>query len=479
MFKLNFFKKVVIFFLLYTILLSNSSIFYIYGEEISSETESVVENNSNDVENVEQNQQDPLSLIANSAVLIDAKTGIVLYDKNMNEKVFPASTTKILTTLVALENTKPTDILKFSYNAVYNIGPGSSNMGMKENEELTMKDALYGVMLKSANEVCMAIAEFISKDVDTFMKLLNKRAKEIGAVNTNFKNPHGYHNNDHYTTSYDMALIMQEAIKNEEFVKIISTKKYTVSQTNLSKEKILTNSNKLILENSPFYYENCVGGKTGFTNEAGNTLVSYAKKDGIDLIAVIMKGDKTTVYEDTKKLFEYGFTLFGEREIFAKSDYSTSADVFQKFKDQKIPVGKITVVPKTGISMKLPNSLNLNEIKTNANLNKDIYAPLKIADTVGEIELLYKNQILATVHLISNDVIETIPEKKLQRKEKFQKLTKTILKILKYTSLGIIIFFILMFILATITRNIVKYKRRKYKKYKRRKYTNYKKKKRK
>ncbi|MDE6357408.1 MAG: D-alanyl-D-alanine carboxypeptidase, partial [Eubacteriales bacterium] len=336
--------------------------FYIYAQEINNENSSEVTSLPNDT----------LSLVAESAVLIDAKTGIVLYDKNMNQKNYPASTTKILTSLLALENINPTDILKASFNAVNNIGPGSSNMGLKENEEMSAENIIYGTLLKSANEACMVIAEFISGDIDAFVDIMNERAKKIGANNTHFANPDGYHNDNHYTTSYDMALIMKEAIKNEEFVKIISTKKHTIPKTNLSDERNLTNSNKLILEESPFYYENCVGGKTGFTDEAGNTLVSYAKKDDIELIAVVMKGKGTEIYNDSKKMFEYGFNEFSEKSIFEKSSFKETAPVVQNFKDKSIDLGKADLSAKSDISLNLPNSIEVSKIKQKINLDSNI-----------------------------------------------------------------------------------------------------------
>ncbi|MDE6182591.1 MAG: D-alanyl-D-alanine carboxypeptidase, partial [Eubacteriales bacterium] len=432
---------------LYTIFILNSSIFYIYAQEVNTEI------TSQDTQQ-DTSLDDPLSLIAETAVLIDAKTGIVLYDKDMNKKMYPASTTKILTALIALENSNPKDIIKHSHNAVYNIGPGSSNMGMKENEEIAMKDALYGVILKSANEVCMAIAEHISGDVDSFVNIMNERVKKIGANNTHFANPHGYHDENHYTTSYDMALIMKEAIKNEEFIKLISTKNYTVPKTNLSDEKLLTTSNKLILESSPFYYENCVGGKTGFTDQAGNTLVSYSKKDGIELIAVVMKSKGTEIYNDSKKLFEYGFNLHSEKSIFEKSNFKVTIPVEQIFKDKSISLGNVDLLAKNDVSLNLPNNIDLNKIEEKINLESTLIAPIKAGDTVGSIDLMYENNILASVDIVSDSEVNIIPEKKLERKEKIKKLMLLFIKII----LGLLILIFIIIIAGFISRTYFKHK---------------------
>ena len=449
--KINFIKKTINYFLLYTIFILNSSIFYTYAQEINSEG----------VLNEISNVNDPLVLSSEAAVLMDAKTGIVLYDKNMNEKKYPASTTKILTALLALENTKPTDKITASYNAVYNIGPGGSNMGLKENEEISAKDALYGILLKSANEACMAIAEYISNNVEDFVNMMNERAKKIGAKNTNFVNPHGYHDNNHYTTSYDMALIMQEALKNEDFIKIISTKKHFIEKTNLSDERNLTNSNKLILEESPFYYEYCIGGKTGFTDQAGNTLVSYSKKDDMELIAVVMKGKGTEIYTDSVKLFEYGFNQYSKKTIFNKSSFEKTSPVVQIFNEKTIDLGIANLSAKNDLSLNLPKNIQEDKIISKINLEPTITAPLKIGDTVGSISFMYNNNIIANVDIISDSKIDIIPEKKLERKEKIKMFIIRLIKFLFFTIVILLILFIIIIITGFISRKYFKYKRKK------------------
>ncbi len=457
----NIIKKFICFILLYTIFISNTSQFYIFANQIEeTTTKQNIEQNQQDIEQNEQ-LEDPLALTAKSAVLIDAKTGIVIYDKNKDIKSYPASTTKILTALLAIENTNLTDILTHSHNAVFNIEPGSSHIGMRENEQITMEQALHGVLLASANEVCMAIAEHISGTVEEFVELMNEKAKEIGAKNTHFVNPHGFHNDNHYTTSYDMALIMKEAIKNEEFVNYISTTTYTIPVTNIvNEERILNNSNKLILKTSPYYYEYCIGGKTGFTDEAGNTLVTYAKKDNMELICVVMQDDGTKVYEDTKTLFEYGFSSYEQKEIFDKESYKSKEEVVQIFKNEEIPLGEIYLSASDNVKLNLPKNVDVSKIEKVTDIQTPIVGPINIGDKVGNLNFVYEDNIIYSIDLLSDNKIDIVDEAKLERQEKMKSIFKAILNILKYILIGLIIFIIAFLTLAFIVRNILKYRRR-------------------
>lgn len=443
----NLLKKILLI-ILYTIFLTNSSIFYIYAENLD---ETKVNNTENSQTN-QINNTESIELSAEAAVLIDAKTGFVLFDKNMHQKMYPASITKVLTSLLILENADLNDTVKASYNAIYNIGAGGSNMALKENEELSLKNALYGILLKSANDACMVAAEHISGSVEKFVDLMNKRAKEIGTLNTHFANPHGYHNDDHYTTAYDMALIMKEAIKNEEFVKIISTEKYTIPKTNLSDERVLRNSNKLILNDTPYYYEYCVGGKTGYTDKAGNTLVTYAKKDDIEIICVTLKSKGKESYLDTTKLFEYGFKQYKSTKIFEKSSFEKNEPVVQIFKDKKIDLGKANLIAKNNVSLNLPKNFNPSDIKPSINLSTPLNPPLKIGDKVGSIDLLYNNNVLKSVDILSASDIDDIPEKTLNFKANFRKILSLIIKIISIIAIVIIIIIIIGFISRKIFR---------------------------
>ncbi len=443
---MNFKKSFIYCTILLSFLLNNFSIFYAENEtqekNTPAETQSEKQNTSSEV----PKDSDPLEIVAESAILIDADTGIVLYEKHPDKKLYPASITKILTSLLTIENCELNEKIKHSHEAIFGIGPGSSHIGMRENEEITVEQALHGILLASANEVCVAVAERIGGNVENFMKMANERAKKIGAVNTHFTNPHGFHDDNHYTTARDMALIMREAIKNKTFVKIISTYTYTIPPTNIvNEERILHNSNKLINPYSGFYYKNCVGGKTGFTDQAGNTLVTYCEKNGMNLISVVMKDQGTNTYSDSKKLMEYGFGLFEEKELFSKEDYVNITYAVQFFKDKKIELKKVSAIPKESFSAVVPKNLNKANIQTKANLPDEITLEagktLQIGDKIGTLDIVYKNgnleETLARIDLISNSKVDSFSEEELQRKEDMRIFWNKTITILIITGIAI------------------------------------------
>lgn len=267
---------------------------------------------------------DPSTLRAESACLMDLKTGQVLYNKNMNRKQYPASITKVMTSLLAVENCSLGETVTFSSDAVYGIEPGSAHIACEVGEELTMEQCLYGMMLASANEVCLAVAEHISGSKEKFADLMNKKAKQLGCKNTHFTNPNGLHDDQHYTSAYDMCLISRAAWQYEEFRKVTGTKYYTMAKTNIKKEEryLLNNHQMLYGWKVPGYeYEYCVGGKTGFTDQSLNTLVTYLKKDDMELVAVVLRSasplNTSTMneYTDTKALAEFGFSDFKAYDI--------------------------------------------------------------------------------------------------------------------------------------------------------------------
>lgn len=248
---------------------------------------------------------------AQSAIIMEASTGLILYEKNIHEQHYPASITKIMTVLLALENSSLGDIVTFSYNSVFDVEADSSRLWIDVGEQLTMQQCLYGIMLESANDVAYAVAEHISGDTSSFAELMTKRAKEIGCQNTNFMNPHGLHDDNHYTSAYDMALITREAMKNETFRKIFATRTSQIPPTNLQPEiRYLRNHHKFILKQD-YYYDGCIGGKTGYTSKSKYTLVSVAKRGDLELICVVMRDDSSAhQYTDTQKLLDFAFDNF-------------------------------------------------------------------------------------------------------------------------------------------------------------------------
>ena len=249
---------------------------------------------------------------AESAVVMDLDSGTFLYSKNMDVAKYPASITKILTTLIAIEHSRPSEKVTFSENAVYGIEQGSSNIGIRLGENLTMEDCLYGMMLESANEVCVAVAEHISGSVDAFVELMNQKAASLGCTNTHFTNPNGLPDENHYTTAHDMALIMREGLKNKKFRKIIGATDYVIEPTNKNSEsRVLHTHHPMLAPESGYYYKGCIGGKTGYTSAAGNTLVTAARRNGTTYITVTMKAaDLAIASSDSTAMFNYGYQNF-------------------------------------------------------------------------------------------------------------------------------------------------------------------------
>jgi len=244
------------------------------------------------------------------AVLMDADTGTLLYSKNSETRYYPASITKLMTALLVAERTNLSDTVTFSKTATTNLEAGAVTLNMTEGDKLTVEQSLYGLMLKSANDVANGLAEHVSGSVSSFAQLMNAKAKELGCTNTNFVNPNGLNNSNHYTTPHDMALIAKAAFQNSVVRNVCSTVSYQIPATKKAGARTVTMGHKMINSSDSRYYPGVVGGKTGYTSAAGNTLVTYAEKNGTRLIVVIMKS-KSTHYDDTKALLDYGFALKG------------------------------------------------------------------------------------------------------------------------------------------------------------------------
>jgi D-alanyl-D-alanine carboxypeptidase len=262
------------------------------------------------------------SVSADSAVLIDAATGTILYSKNMNTAYPPASTTKVMTALLTLENTKLDDMVTVGKRVPYVDG---SKIGLFDGEQLKVKDVLYGLMLLSGNDCAEALAEHIGGSLQEFAKLMTDRAKELGCENTNFVNPSGLYDENHRTSAKDLALIMREAAKHPEFREIASTFSYKIPPTNKHPEGInLANENKLINKNSKYYYPGAEVGKTGYTVQSLHSYVATASKNGQRLIVALVHDKSKNFYEDTKTLFNYGFNNFELMQPYKKGDTVTT-----------------------------------------------------------------------------------------------------------------------------------------------------------
>lgn len=255
-------------------------------------------------------------IASDTGILMEAQTGTVVYAKGADELRYPASITKLMTLLLAVENSSLDERVTFTETGVRDVAPDSGNIGMQLGETMSMEDCLYAMILYSANEVSAQIAEYVGGTEENFITMMNQRAAEIGCTNTNFVNASGLPDTNQYTTARDMALIFREGLKNDTFREVIGTPTYYIESTNLNSEtRKLHTHIPLFAEESALYYEGCLGGKSGMTNDAGYTLVTGVRQNGITYIAVVMRGaDMNEVSMDSRLLYDYGFQNFQKTE---------------------------------------------------------------------------------------------------------------------------------------------------------------------
>ena len=366
--------------------------FYSFSTVLAQETVSELENT-----------KQTLELGADAAILMDATTGEILYEKNSDKKEYPASITKIMTALLALESGKMDETITFSHNAIFGIEPGSSHIALQEGEKITMEQALYALLMRSANEAALGIAEQVDGSVEAFSNHMTQRAKELGCENTNFVNPNGLHDENHYTTAYDMALIAKEALKFDEFRKIIQTMYYEIPPTNKQSEtRYLYGQHQMIKPPSIYTYEGCEGGKTGFTNEAQNTLVTYAKRDNTELIAVVLHCQGAGHYEDTIKLFDYGFANYKTQKLSSADDIAKTISVVKQEGEKISQIDSITAKPETDIYKTVPIDFDSSQLTTIIDVPQQLTAAVNKNDEVGNVKFYYQGKILSTIPLLAD-----------------------------------------------------------------------------
>lgn len=367
-----------------------------------------------------------------SAIVMEASTGTVLYEKNSHLQSYPASITKIMTILLALENSNLDEEVTFSKDAVYKTE--GSGIARDVGEVMTMEESLYGLMLESANECAYAIAEHTGKDYENFIKMMNDKAEELGCKDTHFNNPHGLPDEEHWTSTYDIALISSEALKNDLFRMIVNTKKYTIPPTNKHKENTyLVNHHKMLHPykgDSQYVYDYCIGGKTGYTSVAGSTLVTFAEKDGMTLICVVMQEQSPNHYLDTRILFDYCFENF---QLWNVSDNEKSYN--QDMKETKIFENEESFVGlnKEGCVV-LPKSIEFTDAVPEIIENNDS------KDVIGKIQYTYADRIVGgtDIEVTGAKVTEfSFKEKKEETKEEVVE-EKIVTIDIKYIILGII-----------------------------------------
>lgn len=321
-----------------------------------------------------------LSLSGKSYILIDSSTGRVLYERNGHNKMPMASTTKIMTALVALENGKLDDKIVIGNESV---GVEGSSIYLREGEIITLKDMLYGLMLRSGNDSAVAIASYIGKTTEEFVSLMNKKAKSIGALNTNFINPHGLHDDLHYSTAYDMALITKSAFEYEEFKNIVKSKTYVA---NREKDNYYYNKNKTLWE-----YNMGDGVKTGYTMKSGRCLVSSASKNGMQLIAVSLNARDW--FNDNYKLLDYGFDNYKSYLIYDEGQFFKKTNIINGEKEY------INLIAEKSLIYPLKEEEKKN-IKISLEIKDNIQAPIEKGTKIGYIYTYLNGQLIDKSNLV-------------------------------------------------------------------------------
>lgn len=341
---------------------------------------------------------DNVSISAEGGIVMDADSGVILYGKNMHNTYYPASITKILTALLIIENFDLDDTVTFSHNAVFNVEPGSTSAGLDVGDTLTVRDCLYAMLLKSANEVANALAEYASGSIEAFAAVMNAKAKSLGCTDSHFNNPSGLNDPDHYTSAHDMALIAQAAFRNEIFTEIDSTLYYDLPPTKRNPEGFrIYPGHRMMKKNMPQYYAGIIGGKTGYTSLAGNTLVTCAQRDGVKLIAVVLNGHSTH-YVDTKALLDFGFRNFQSLDA---ADYDTTyTSITNDMTIAGLPTTDLSVLRvQDDCRITLPVGANFSDTVSSITYDLPEDAP---PDAIAQISYQYGDRQVGSTYLVRN-----------------------------------------------------------------------------
>lgn len=443
------FRKMIMSFGMVLMLLAGSitvqavDVVQVPAEEIDSVYNQSVD--SNEIEGWAQGPQ----IYSEAGIVMDMDSGAILYAKNIDNPHYPASITKILTALVALENNELTDIVTVTPEDYNFLERGDNHIGLKNGEEITMEDALHGTLLASGNEVAHAVASNTEGGYDNFIQLMNEKCEELGCTNSNFTNSHGLHDDEHYTSARDMALISAAAFQNEDFRRITSTLQYTIPVTNITNEtRTFQNHHKMLFEWRSQYYEYCVGGKTGYTNDALNTLVTFATKDDVNLVAVVLRthGSGNT-FVDTKAMLDYAFANFTKVSVTVDTVEATGLKSVEKDAYVMLPAG---------ITFDL--------------LDCSVENPTDLGDKTGKVTYTYEGQVVGEFEMTITDEyynkLHGIEEKKAEEKEqkKLNSVLSIILKVLLVIVLVIAVLFLALLCFVAYKRALIRKRRKAWRK---------------
>ncbi len=334
---------------------------------------------SNDIEGWAQGPQ----IYCESGIVMDIDSGAILYAKNIDAQHYPASITKVMTALVALENNQLTDKVAISQEDISFLEYGDAHIGLQPGEEITMEHALYGMLLASANEVSHAIASNTEGGYENFLRLMNEKAKELGCTNSNFMNTNGLHDPEHYVSARDMALIGAAVFQYEEFRTITATLQHTIPETNLvNEQRTFQQNHKMLYDWREEHYEYCVGGKTGYTDQALNTLITFAQKDGVNLVSVVLRthGGNQNAYKATREMLDYAFGNFTKIPV--------ASDMVEAEGVESIEEDACVMLPQ-GVSFE--------------QLQVAVKYPTELGDKTGKFVCTYEGQVVGEVEMTITD----------------------------------------------------------------------------
>lgn len=357
-------------------------------------------------------------VLAKAALLVDPETGEVLYARNIHEKLYPASLTKVMTALLVLEAIEAGDlamdtVLTASETAISNLPDDGSNAGIVVGEELTVEQLLHCILVVSANEACDILAEAVSGTVDAFVELMNERAAEIGCENTHFMNANGLHSVEHYTTAWDLYLITQQACTHDVFLRICNTKYYEVTPTNMNpKSRKYYTTNYLIsnARDAQYVYKGANGVKTGSTSDAGYCLIATAQRSDRKLLSVVLGAERKTMEDDrretysfseTVKLLDYGFDGFQRAVIIDTMELLDEVEVTLSQEQNSVKVH-----PAESIECLIPSDITAADIeRTITFISESVEAPVTKGQVLGQVTLSYNGVVYGTVDLLADEDI--------------------------------------------------------------------------
>lgn len=376
---------------------------------------------------------DGMTVDAKAAILVDPDTDEILYELNAHEKMYPASITKVMTCLLTLEAVERGELtleqtVTASQAIHTGIGDNASTADIKVGEEIRIIDLLYAALIPSANEACNVMAEAVSGDINSFVELMNQRAAELGMTGTHFANTHGYHDDNHYTTAYDVYLMSKEAMKHETFRTIVSSLNYTMPATNMHPEERLVRSTNALISNwntRGYLYQYATGVKTGHTPEAGYCLSAAATKEDRNLMSVVMGCERVpgttgsegfTYFSETIRLFDWGFNNFSTQTMLD--------DTKRDIPEVEVTLGKntnyVTLEPQGEVTALLPKDISAENFEYDYTLNANsVEAPVEKGQQLGTISVSFNGKVYGTLPLVASISVERDPW--LYRLDRLQK----------------------------------------------------------